>query len=44
MSSDIKGNEYHKIDTVWKRDTKGRVMPGEYSCPEFGYLKHKDFR
>lgn len=43
MSGDIKGNEYHKIDTVWKRDTRGRILPGEYSCPEFGYLAELDW-
>lgn len=32
-------NEYHKINTVFKRDraTK-RIVEGDYSCPEFEYL------
>lgn len=29
--------EYPSIDSVFKRDTKGRFLP-EYSCPEFEYL------
>lgn len=34
-------NEYHKINTIYKRDmTKnGKIIEGEYSCPEFEYLK-----
>jgi hypothetical protein len=38
MSNDSEGTEYHKIDTVWKRDTRGKIIAGEYSRPEFGYL------
>lgn len=30
--------EYHKIDSVFKRDTKGRLLLDEYTCPEFAYL------
>ena len=32
--------EYHKIKTIFKRDmaNKGRIIMGEYSCPEFEYL------
>lgn len=35
--------EYQKIHTVWKRDERGRVLAGEYSCPEFGYLAELDW-
>ena len=33
--------EYHKIQTIFKRDmsNKGRIMEGEFSEPEFEYLK-----
>ena len=33
--------EYHKIQTVFKRDmqNKGRIIEGSYSLPEFDYLK-----
>jgi len=30
---------YHKIDSVYKRDIKGKFILGEFSCPEFEYLK-----
>jgi hypothetical protein len=30
--------EYHKINTIWKRDTNGKIIPGEWSMPEFRYL------
>ena len=36
-------NEYHKIETVWKRDpaTKHKtLLAGEWSRPEFDYLKN----
>ena len=34
--------KYHKIQTVFKRDmsNKGRIIEGEYSLPEFEYLKN----
>jgi hypothetical protein len=33
-------NEYHKIQTVFKRDMtkRGQIIVGEYSLPEFEYL------
>ncbi len=31
--------EYHKIDSVYKRDTKGKFILGEFARPEFEYLK-----
>lgn len=30
--------EYHKIDSVFRRDERGRIVEGEYARPEFGYL------
>lgn len=30
--------EYTKINTVFQRDGRGRIVEGEYACPEFGYL------
>lgn len=30
--------EYHKIDSIFRRDTKGRIIDGQYSRPEFEYL------
>lgn len=30
--------EYHKIDTIFARDTRGRIVKGTYARPEFGYL------
>lgn len=32
-------NEYHKIDTIFKRDKTGKLLFGQYSQPEFEYLK-----
>ena len=31
-------DEYHKIDSVYKRDEKGKFLLGEWSRPEFEYL------
>lgn len=39
-------NEYHKIQTVFKRDpeTKFRtLLEGDYSLPEFGYLANNEW-
>lgn len=30
--------EYHKINTIFKRDGRGRIVEDEYACPEFAYL------
>lgn len=30
--------EYHKIDSLFKRDQKGKMLWGEFSRPEFEYL------
>ena len=29
---------YHKIQTIFKRDLKGKIIEGDYSLPEFKYL------
>lgn len=29
---------YHKINSIFARDKRGRIMEGTYSCPEFAYL------
>lgn len=31
-------NEYTKINTIWKRDERGRIVEGDYATPEFAYL------
>jgi len=35
--------EYTKINTVWKRDERGRIIVGEYATPEFAFLACADF-
>lgn len=30
--------EYHKINSVYQRDEKGRMLVGQFSCDEFDYL------
>lgn len=30
--------EYTHIDTIWKRDDKGKIIVGDFSCQEFEYL------
>ena len=32
-------DKYPKINTVYKRDEKGRLIDGHWSTPEFEYLK-----
>ena len=34
-------NQYHKINTIFKRDmaNRGKIIEGEYSAPEIEYLK-----
>ncbi len=32
--------EYHKINSIFKRDEKGKFIIGEWSKPEFEYLQH----
>jgi hypothetical protein len=33
-------NQYHKINSLFKRDQKGKLLLNEYSRPEFEYLKN----
>lgn len=33
-------NIYHKINTVFKRDTAGKIIEGDWSQPEFEYLAY----
>jgi len=37
--------EYQKIQTIYKRDmsNKGRIIEGQYSLPEFDYLKDNEW-
>lgn len=37
--------KYPKIQTIFKRDmsNKGRIILGEYACPEFDYLKDNEW-
>ena len=38
-------NEYHKIQTIFKRDmaNRGKIMEGTFSEPEFEYLKNNEW-
>jgi hypothetical protein len=36
-------NEYTKINTIWKRDERGRIIEGDYSTPELAYLADLDW-
>lgn len=36
-------SEYHKIDSIFRRDTRGRIIEGEYSRPEFEYLADREW-
>ena len=31
--------EYPKINTLFKRDDKNIIIPSQYTCEEFNYLK-----
>ena len=31
--------EYQKINTLFKRDVKNVIIPSQYTCEEFSYLK-----
>lgn len=37
----MNGTEYPKIDSIYKRDKKGKFLIGEFSRPEFEYLADK---
>lgn len=36
-------DEYTKINTIWKRDDRGKIIVGEYATPEFEYLSTLDW-
>ena len=36
-------SEYHKINSVYKRDERGRFILGEWASPEFGYLANNEW-
>ena len=36
-------SEYHKIQTIFKRDTTGKIIEGQYSLPEFEYLSKNEW-
>lgn len=36
-------SEYHKINTIFKRDLRGNIMHGDYSLPVFEYLKDNEW-
>lgn len=38
------GPEYHKIQTVFRRDEKKLIIPGSWTMPEFEYLADKPWR
>ena len=35
--------EYHKIQSLYKRDERGKMLFGEYSLPEFAYLASNEW-
>ena len=35
---------YHKIQTIYKRNDKGKILVGEYSIPEIEYLKDNQWQ
>lgn len=38
------GPEYQKINSLWKRDVKGKILIDQYSQPEFEYLADVPWR
>lgn len=38
------GPAYPKINSLWKRDERNVVVPGEWSCPEFEFLSSVPWR
>lgn len=38
------GPTYHKINTVFKRDDRGKILPGEFAREEFEYLRETPWR
>lgn len=43
MTEKIFGPEYCKIMTAFKRDERNVIIPGDWTLPEFGYLKDLDW-
>lgn len=35
--------EYHKIENIFARDQRGRLLEGEYARPEFAYLADREW-
>lgn len=35
--------KYHKINTVFARDQRGRIVEGTYACPVFEYLTDREW-
>ena len=35
--------EYHKIHSIYKRDEKGNLIPGQWALPEFEYLRNNEW-
>lgn len=35
--------EYPKIQTVWKRDDRGKIIVGEFATPEIEFLSRCDW-
>jgi hypothetical protein len=35
--------EYHKIDSIYVRDPRGRILEGQYARPEFAYLADREW-
>lgn len=35
--------EYHKIQSIFKRDEKNKILMGKWTCPEFEYLADKEW-
>lgn len=36
-------DEYTKINTIWKRDERGRIIEGDYATPELAFLADLDW-
>src|SRR5208283_5406540 len=40
IQGEAAGPTYPKINGIWKRTDKGKVIIGDYSTPELHYLRH----
>jgi len=36
-------NEYVKINSLWKRDERGKIIEGDWAVPEFAFLRNCDW-